>query len=282
MTTTLRVATQNIWRHHGDWANRRRVLEDGFAKLDADLIGFQEALVTDEYDQARDLLGDRYHFAYQRTREEDGSCVTIASRWPIGEVLEVDGRPYGRTSEHPFNAGTLAAEILAPEPLGRLLYVNHIPSWQLDLERERELQTVAAARLVEDFLDGRNAHVILAGDLDAEPDSASIRFLRGKQSLEGTSVVYRDAWSTIHPADPGHTFTPENPLCPTGESGAWALESGRRIDHIFVRGGDHGTTLRIASCERLFDEPVDGAWASDHFGVTAELSCVLADGRPVP
>ena len=46
----------------------------------------------------------------------------------------------------------------------------------------------------------------------------------------------------------------------------------RRIDYIFVRCGEHeGPTLEIASCERIFDEPVDGVWASDHFGVSADL-----------
>ena len=28
----------------------------------------------------------------------------------------------------------------------------------------------------------------------------------------------------------------------------------------------------ITSCERVFDEPSDGVWASDHFGVTADLA----------
>jgi hypothetical protein len=48
------------------------------------------------------------------------------------------------------------------------------------------------------------------------------------------------------------------------------LEPGRRIDHIHVRWDRHGPRLRIASCERDFDEPSDGIWASDHFGVLAE------------
>jgi endonuclease/exonuclease/phosphatase family metal-dependent hydrolase len=30
--------------------------------------------------------------------------------------------------------------------------------------------------------------------------------------------------------------------------------------------------MRIDSCERLFDQPVEGTWASDHFGVTADLA----------
>ncbi len=47
-----------------------------------------------------------------------------------------------------------------------------------------------------------------------------------------------------------------------------------RIDHIFVRWGDNGgsPTLDITNCHRIFDQPVDGVWASDHFGVTADLA----------
>ena len=46
----------------------------------------------------------------------------------------------------------------------------------------------------------------------------------------------------------------------------------RRIDYIFVRCGEHeGPTLEIRACELIFDEPVGGVWASDHFGVCADL-----------
>jgi endonuclease/exonuclease/phosphatase family metal-dependent hydrolase len=50
-----------------------------------------------------------------------------------------------------------------------------------------------------------------------------------------------------------------------------ALETGRRIDYVLVRGGIHGPSLRVADCRRVFDQPVDGVWASDHFGVVADL-----------
>jgi len=278
----IRVATQNIWRHHEDWPRRRAVLRQGFSALEPDLVAFQEALVDGDYEQPRDVLGSGYHFAHQQAREDDGSGVSIASRWPIGEMRELDERERVRPHPNNFNCGTLVAEIRAPEPIGPLLFVNHIPSWPLDFELEREVQTVAAARLVDEMVDDGPAHVILAGDMDAEPDAASMRFLRGLQSLDGTSVRYRDAWDATHPGEPGHTFSPENPMVTTGEQGDWALELGRRIDYIFVRCSDHGPTLDVRSCERLFDEPVDDAWASDHFGVTADLSPLLPDGRRVP
>jgi endonuclease/exonuclease/phosphatase family metal-dependent hydrolase len=46
----------------------------------------------------------------------------------------------------------------------------------------------------------------------------------------------------------------------------------RRIDYIFVRCADYGPTLEVSSCGRIFDEPSDGVWASDHFGVVADLA----------
>jgi endonuclease/exonuclease/phosphatase family metal-dependent hydrolase len=251
----IRVATQNIWAFHGDWPARREVLRDGFAALDADLLALQEA----EPAQPRELLGDGYELAH-----DAASAVAIASRWPITTVraLEFD---------------SLVAAIDAPA--GRLVFANHCPSYQLDRELERERQAVAVARAIDELAP---EHAILAGDLNAAPDSASVRFLCGLQSLDGMSARYLDAWEYAHPGEPGHSFTPENPTMPTGETGAWALEPGRRIDYILVRCSDHGPTLDVRSCERLFDAPVGGAWASDHFGVTAELSSLLPDGRPVP
>jgi hypothetical protein len=57
---------------------------------------------------------------------------------------------------------------------------------------------------------------------------------------------------------------------PASSSGSGA--SGT-IDHILVRCGEHGgPTLRITACERIFEEPIGGVWAGDHFGVVADLS----------
>lgn len=52
----------------------------------------------------------------------------------------------------------------------------------------------------------------------------------------------------------------------------------RRIDYILVRSIRHGPTLKVDHCQRVLDEPVDGVWASDHFGVLADL--VLPANRP--
>lgn len=116
----------------------------------------------------------------------------------------------------------------------------------------------------------------MVGDLDADPEAASVRFWCGRQSLHGTSVCYRDAWASKHRRDPGYTLTPENPLVrdqvikgmrPFRD---WPF---RRIDYIFVRFGAHGgNSLDILRCERVFDESICGVWASDHFGLFADLA----------
>jgi endonuclease/exonuclease/phosphatase family metal-dependent hydrolase len=263
----VRVATLNLWGRHGAWDERRSVLVDGLRELQPDIIAFQEAVVPDGYDQVSDLLGASYHVFHQAGREAEGTGLSIASSWEVGEVWEetLHVSPRVEPSE------IAVAEILAPGALGTLLFVHHNASWQLGFEHERELQAVAVSRLVEELLGKRGvSHVVLAGDFNAAPDSASVRFWRGLQSLADTSVCYRDAWESVHPDEPGHTFTPCNPLVTGGDN--WPLELGRRIDYIMVRCGDHGPTLDISSCERIFDEPVEGVWASDHFGVVADLS----------
>jgi endonuclease/exonuclease/phosphatase family metal-dependent hydrolase len=257
-----RVVTLNLWGIRGEWASRRRVIAEGLRELRPDLVAFVEAIVTDDYDQVLDLLGPGYHVVHQAAREPDGQGVSIASRWPIDAVHEVDLHVTPRTAD--FACVTLVAEIAAPEPYRPLVFVDHVPSWQLQFEHERELQALTAARFVEELAGDR--HVVFAGDFTADPHSAGVRFLTGRQSLDGTSVCYRDAWESVHPGEPGETFTPRNPLVYDWD---WPF---RRLDYVLVRCGEHGgPTLAVARCERIFDEPVDGVWASDHFGVVADL-----------
>lgn len=288
----LRMATMNVWGWYFPlegsgigqarpgtpwppaWAARRTALQTGLRRLRPDLVAFQEVISTDDYDQAVDLLGPGYHLAHQQHRDGDGSGISIASRWPLTDVQEIDLHLTPRTAG--FGCVTLLAEVQAPAPFGPLLVANHKPNWQLDVEHERELQAVAAAHAIEETLHGRTLHVVVAGDMDAAPEAASLRFWRGLQSLGGMSVRYQDAWEHAHPGEPGHTFTPDNPML---AGGTWPLERGRRIDHLLVRCGSHGPTLDIPACSLLFDEPVDGVWASDHFGVTADL--VVAPQPPV-
>jgi hypothetical protein len=115
------------------------------------------------------------------------------------------------------------------------------------------LQATEAARYVEEIASQRDAtHVVLAGDFNAAPDSAGVRFWRGLQSLGDTSVCYRDAWERAHPGEEGHTFTPRNSLVSDGE---WALELGRRIDYVMARCGHHGSRSRSSRASGSSTKP---------------------------
>ncbi len=259
---TLRILTLNVLSPgNGGWERRRPLIRAGLAGWRPDLVALQE---VDE--RAADLLGAGYHLVAHSRRSADGVGAVLASRWPAGPVHEVDLRVTGRV-DLPWSAAVVAT-IEAPPPYGPLLFVHHKPAWQIGYAVERELQAVACARFVEERVAERPMPVILAGDFDDSPDAASVRFWTGKQSLHGVSVAYRDAWAAVHPDDPGHTFTPVNPLVRTGEM---PLERGRRIDYVMVRCGVHGPPFDVVDCRRVFSEPVDEVWASDHCGVLADL-----------
>jgi exonuclease III len=86
----LRVATLNAWGMRGDWAARLPVFQQGFRELDADIVTLQETILSEQADQAAEMLGPDYHLAQQREREQDGQGITTASRHPFGQIFEVD------------------------------------------------------------------------------------------------------------------------------------------------------------------------------------------------
>jgi endonuclease/exonuclease/phosphatase family metal-dependent hydrolase len=260
----MRLYTHNIYGHHAEWNRRRAVLAEGIARLDPDLMLLQKTMVRPGYDQVRELLGPAYHVVHSTTREEDGQGISIASRWPIRRTCELDFKAASERTGA-FACTALLAEIEAPPPYGALLVANHYPDFQADHELERERQAVMLVRAIDKLLAQRTAHVLIGGDLDAEPDAASLRFLAGKQSLDGTSTCYRNTWDWLHPNDPGGTFVTRNPLAPR----TWPFQ---RIDHIFIRCAGNGVpTLRPIRCDLIFDQPEQGIWASNHFGLIADV-----------
>lgn len=268
----MRIVTLNTWGMRGDWPARSEVFRAGFAALDADVVLLQETIRTEDVDQAAGMLGSGYHFAEQADREPDGQGITTAARWPFGAVFEVDLHLTERTGD--FAATCLVTEVLAPEPFGRIWVANHFPDFQLDHERERCVQAAAVARRLEEVVADAPGHVIVAGDMDAEPDADSMRFWTGRHVIDDLSVCYRSAWEAIHPGRPVATYLPENPLSVDLD---WPF---RGIDHVLVRCDRHGPTLPIRACRRVFDHgPVS---ASDHYGLVVDLDPPPAPRTVIP
>jgi endonuclease/exonuclease/phosphatase family metal-dependent hydrolase len=260
---SLRVLTMNVLGPaNPDWERRSALVAETLRRLDADVVALQEVPVADG--TVEELLGPGHTVTPFSRAADDGVGGVLATRAPHRVLEEIDQRCTPRAQDLPWCA-TLVVEV--DTPVGRTLVAHHKPSWQFGYEVEREQQALAAARAVE-RLAGRADHAVILGDLDATPDAASTLFWRGRRSLDGTSVCFQDAWETVHPTDPGFTFDARNPLVRAGEV---ATAVSRRIDWVLVRSGVHGPTLQVRSCARVLDEPVGGVWASDHFGVVADL-----------
>lgn len=262
----MRIAALNTWGTRGDWEQRLSVFRAEFARIDADILSLQETVLRPGLDQAALMLGERYHLAQQSERESgrggalSGQGITTASRWPIGEVIEIDLNVTERTGD--FACTCLVAEILAPAPLGRIWVADHFPDYQLDHERERRLQTVEVARRLEQLVRDKPGHVIAAGDLDADPDADSLRFWTGRHVIDDMSVCYRSATEALRPGERLDTYLPSNPHQVDPD---WPM---RAIDHVLGRCGPAGPTLLARSCQRVLDTGT--TTASDHFGLVVD------------
>jgi endonuclease/exonuclease/phosphatase family metal-dependent hydrolase len=269
MTDRLRVVTWNVLTLEDAFGRQRQeAVRRALPELRPDIIALQEVTRSPDLDQAGYLLGQDFMIVDLPGRSPSFAGECLASRWPLGDVTTLDVAVADSGEDLP-RATAVAVEVLVSPPLGPLLAVHHRGTYQLQLEHAREKQALATARFVEDLVSDRpDLPVVLLGDFNADPNAASIRFLTGRQSLEGTSVRYEDAWAAARPSELGHTFSPRNPLVRAGQM---PLERGRRIDYIMVRSGAHGPMLDVVDCRLILDQPVDGVWASDHFGVLAEL-----------
>jgi endonuclease/exonuclease/phosphatase family metal-dependent hydrolase len=267
----IRVVTMNVYGPaNPDWDRRHRLTARALEVLEPDVVALQEVPTGPGLSAILDPAYDVTGFA--RT-SEDGVGGVLATRWPHTFVTEIDQHLTERSREVlPWTATTI---VEIETPLGALVIAHHKPSWPFPFELEREQQAVLAARTMEEYIGRRDVHAVVLGDFDAAPDSASMQFWRGKRAVDGLSVCFQDAWESVHPDEPGYTMEAANPLVRAGEVSTGVT---RKIDHILVRSGLHGPTLRVADCQRVLDRAEDGVWASDHYGVLADL--VLPDQPP--
>lgn len=273
----LSILTINV-NGYEPYEDRNAVLREGIVDLQPDVLSFQEAayLPGKQHQIAECLDGLGYRIDHQFDGVDspprgDGNC--IASRWPMERTALVPLPKTPRSGTYPVAA--LCATVHAPAPFGPFLLVNSKTSWQLHLERERERQVVTIARLVEEYADPEGLPAIVAADFDASPDSASIRFMTGRQSLDGCSTHFLDAWEIAGDGTPGHTWTSDNPFNRAIISRYTGGETHRRrIDYIFVGSPFlFGKRVHIQSCKVVLDKAVNGIHASGHFGVYAEITC---------
>lgn len=259
---TFRVATLNIWQRFGPWEERLPALRKGIAALGADVMGLQEVLRHDGFDQAALVAPTGYEIAWGIASPNHGYPLgnAILSRWPIGRT-ETFALPDGGTDER---RSLVYAEIAAP--FGKLpFFVTHL-NWKPWEGHVRVAQVKAVVEHVTRLAPEGSFPPVLVGDFNAEPDSDEIRYLRGLTGLGGPCVYFADAFGVAGDGSTGTTFSKRNPHAEP------LREPERRIDYVFVRGPDDAQRGEPREARVCFDEGIGGTFATDHFGVVTTVT----------
>jgi endonuclease/exonuclease/phosphatase family metal-dependent hydrolase len=260
---TLCVLTWNLWWRFGPWERRLPAIIETVRRLEPDIAALQEVWVADGTSSAEliaDALG--YHVAVDHRLELDGVGFgnAVVSRWPILETATTP-LPAGDVGHDEERLALLA---VVDAPTGPVqVWSTHL-SWRHDESAVRQAQVrelcaaVAARR-------PRTYPPIVCGDFNAEPGSDEIRMLTGLAAVPEPGLVFRDAWTSPGCSGQGATWSDANPFAEA------ELEQERRIDYVFTGWRRNDGRGRPVSCRVVGDEPVDGVWPSDHFGVLAAL-----------
>jgi endonuclease/exonuclease/phosphatase family metal-dependent hydrolase len=272
--TRLRVLTLNVENLEGD-ERRTKAINQEVRRLAPDLVAFQEVIRGPDRNQLDELTaGTELHgthqadaMSYTPPYSDRYGGTAVATRWPH-TTLEVLDMRIGGAADVPWC--TIAVTVPVPGE-GDVLFIGTTAAWRLDAEAVREQQAIALTDL--DARHRRTLPTIIAGDFNAAPDAASIRYLKGLQSLGGRSVHYHDAWE-IAGNGPGFTWTTENPNT-RDVVGAVVRQPQhrRRIDYVFI-GSWHqhrDAHCQVRSATVAFGQPIDGVWASDHYGVVVDV-----------
>lgn len=300
-TKKLRILSYNVWntnpstevygrdRRWHQYAKRIDHLASFVQESRANIVGFQEVRYDGTfggqgnhaqvqhlaqrlpgfqyvYQPAMSYLNDRSPYE----RIEEGPA--IFSKFPI---VETDFLLLSRDPNDPNDAHQrLCLHALIDVPHYGLvdIYVTHLSL----SERSREQTMVEIWHYMRQ---GKGETQVLLGDLNAEPQSRGIEFLRGDAELLGHRTDLKDAWLEKHeeaqPRSPDlvdrltrFTFPSDNPV--------------KRIDFVLYRGKGH-----VKSCEIIGQAPTDDTlgfltdvgmlhaqspvYASDHRGVVAEF-----------
>lgn len=194
--------------------------------------------------------------------------TAVLSRWPIEEQTAIElpcTDPNNKSALHARTGGLDVFSVhLSSAPDGAL--VREAQALRLD-------EFVAERRSPEPRLPS-----IVGGDFNATPGSSAIRFLRGEQSLAGRSTFFQDAWAVAGDGGPGHTWSRSNPNLPP----AYLYEA--RCDYIFVAvppvplgwstgNPDVQPAGQVIDASIVCHFPRTGVFASDHFGVAADICC---------
>lgn len=264
---TVRIATWNLAWQFLDWERRQPAITRTLQTLDADIVLLQETWP----DQLARLAGalDFDHCGGYRSPDAPKLNTDrhfgngILSRWPMGDQTTL-ALPEVEGVGHRTLVGVTVNAPSGPIPV----YTAHV-AHRYDASGLRRKQLQAICDHIEQLhpapASARTGFPpVLAGDLNAVPNSREIQKLTGRDDPYVAGRVWSDVWEQVG-AGPGITWSAANPLV---ESPAWP---NRRLDYVMVRWPRKRPAGNPVSADVFGTEPRDGVTPSDHYGVVAEL-----------
>jgi endonuclease/exonuclease/phosphatase family metal-dependent hydrolase len=261
-SSVLTVMTLNIWGVH-EWEHRRDALVGWVEEVGPDLLALQEVTRSDDLCQASwiaERTGMTAVFGAASTKPIGEFGNAVLSRHPI-HGSQVHRLTDGGTGNEPRAMTTADVEVARR----RFWFSSTHLSYKFDEGWVRERQVLDIAAVIDEAPKG-DFPPIVCGDFNATPASTEVRFLKGLHALDGRSFQVFDAFEVANPGEPGSTWLDANPYA------AANMVPEQRIDYIFVGVRSQDGAGRVLSARVVCDEPRDGAWASDHVGVAAELA----------
>ena len=266
----LRWSTWNLWAIGPEWIERAGLAARVLEPLELDVICLQEVRRQADHD-AGEFLADALGMHL-------GRSVPVAAEWwsgRVGEPIAVDNVVLSRwpivdasvqvlphVAESTERRSALHVAIDAPTPLW--VVSTQLSSSPLASALRVEQVCALAAELAERRRP--DDAVLVAGDMNAEPDSDEMRLLSGHKTAPPVAGhVLMDLWRFAPPTAGADTWDRANPHV------AATNEPSCRIDYLLSAPLPSGRLPRVEAVGRFGDEPINATWASDHAGVGATL-----------
>ena len=239
---------------------RTQIVIDAMLDEQPDLVAFQEVVDSGTVPNRAEFIANAtgYEWAWQKEYSlviyDEG--IAVLSRTPI---LETESIELPHKDLVLFTRYVLGARVESSAgPID--FYCTHMTVG--GSEQESADQAAAAWAFITERSRSAGLPAFFAGDLNAEPDKLSMRFLRGEASHDGATGDFVDVWLETRPGDPGYTIDSSDPH--------------DRIDYIYT-ASTASFSVQPVDCQLIFEEAVDGVLASDHIGVSCQV--VLNHGQ---
>ena len=262
--SNLKILTWNIDRNESDIEIRFPNLLKEIEELTPDIVCLQENIKNEKYNIANHLVS-RYGYSLVSYNEND-SYVLVKDAKSHSSIFDLATDKF------------LACGKIQIKDREFMIGSAHL-SWGTGKESVRLNESLLIENLfakhteLDPFRSKNDVIGILCGDLNTEPQSATLRYLTGLGVENGSSTMWTDSW--IKGNDAGITSSATNIL-----AGRTAKSVGlkglnlpeRRIDYILVRGFAYSRPGEFIATKLVGNYNSEDKICSDHYWILTTLS----------